>query len=79
MNGANTFGFGEAIKLLQEGKTVSRVGWNGKGMFLKLQVPDENNKMKQPYIYIVPSAEDVIPWVASQRDILSVDWYEFII
>jgi hypothetical protein len=28
--------FGEAIKLLKEGKKVARKGWNGKGMFIYL-------------------------------------------
>lgn len=72
------FNFGTAIFALKEGKKVARIGWNGKGMYLMLQVPDENSKMKQPYIYIVPSEADVIPWVASQRDILAEDWYEVV-
>ena len=29
-----------------------RQGWNGKGVFIKLQVPDEHSKMTSPYIYI---------------------------
>ncbi len=28
--------FGEAIRALKQGKRVSRVGWNGKGMYLWL-------------------------------------------
>jgi hypothetical protein len=31
--------YGEAIKLLQEGKLLSREGWNGKGMFVFMQIP----------------------------------------
>ena len=27
--------FGQAIEALKNGKKVARVGWNGKGMFLK--------------------------------------------
>ena len=33
--------FGEAIVALQQGKRVSRSGWNGKGMFIFMQVPSE--------------------------------------
>lgn len=33
--------FGEAITALHEGKRVSRSGWNGKGMFIFMQVPSE--------------------------------------
>ena len=29
--------FGEAIELLKQGKRVTRLGWNGKGMFLWLK------------------------------------------
>ena len=66
--------FGQALEALKEGKSVSREGWNGKGMFLTLQRPDENSKMKRPYIFITPDAEHVVPWVASQADLLGEDW-----
>lgn len=68
-----TFNFGEALDRLREGKKVSRVGWNGKGMWLALQVPDEHSKMSNPYIYIV-SRSGLVPWVASQTDVLAYDW-----
>lgn len=67
---------GGAIEALHDGKKMTRTGWNGKGMYLMLQVPDENSKMKQPYIYIVPDADHVVPWVASQVDLLAHDWCE---
>jgi len=31
--------FGKAIEALKQGKRVSRSGWNGKGMFIFMQVP----------------------------------------
>ena len=31
--------FGQAIEYLKMGKRVARVGWNGKGMFIFMQVP----------------------------------------
>lgn len=31
--------FGEAITALKEGKRVAREGWNGKGLFIFMQVP----------------------------------------
>lgn len=67
--------FGEALQELKGRKKVSRQGWNGKGMFLELQVPDEHSKMKRPYIFINPGPEWVVPWVASQADLLSEDWF----
>jgi hypothetical protein len=33
--------FGEAIKLLEEGKLLQRAGWNGKGMFIFKQLPSD--------------------------------------
>tara|TARA_R110002050_G_scaffold295237_1_gene453844 strand:+ start:9877 stop:10263 length:387 start_codon:yes stop_codon:yes gene_type:complete len=33
--------FGEAIKALKEGKRVQRRGWNGKGLFIFMQVPSQ--------------------------------------
>lgn len=66
--------FGWAIKQLQNGEKVSRFGWNGKGMWLRLQVPDANSKMTLPYIYMSTAQGDLVPWLASQTDILSTDW-----
>lgn len=69
--------FSVALEHLKNGKKIARHGWNGKGMFLQLQVPNELSKMKRPYIYITPDAEHVVPWVASQADLLTSDWYSF--
>ncbi len=67
-----------ALNLLKQGKKIAREGWNGKGMYLELQKPNENSKMRKPYIYIVPSEDgsDTVPWVASQADLLANDWVE---
>ena len=74
--------FGEALETLKRGGKVQRGGWNGKGMWLALQVPNEHSKMTLPYIFMsvgninrswaVPP--DLVPWVASQADILAEDW-----
>lgn len=66
--------FGEAIELLKDGKKVTRRGWNGGGQYLVLQTPDENSKMRKPYIYISPVDGELVPWVASQTDMLADDW-----
>jgi len=70
------FDFGVALELLRQGKKVARGGWNGKGMYLALQVPDEHSMNRQSYIYIVPSEGQRVPWVASHPDMLGEDWYE---
>lgn len=66
--------FGKALLLLKMGKRVRRMGWNGKGMWLSLQKPDAHSKMTLPYIYICTVSGDLVPWLASQTDILAEDW-----
>lgn len=66
--------FGEAIEALKQGLRVARNGWNGKGMWLELQEPDEHSKMTLPYIYMKTACNNQVPWLASQTDILAEDW-----
>ncbi len=66
--------FGEAIDAMKQGEKVRRAGWNGKGMFLALQVPDEHSKMSLPYIFMKTACDNNVPWLASQTDMLSDDW-----
>jgi len=71
---ANLMAFGDAIAELKGSKKVARKGWNGKGMWLELQVPDTYSKMSLPYIYMKTADGHLVPWLASQTDILSDDW-----
>ena len=75
--------FGWALNMMRHGWAVCRRGWNGKGIFIKLQEPDEHSKMTSPYIYIDttglrtdnPAApKSRVPWLASQTDMLAEDW-----
>jgi hypothetical protein len=66
--------FGQAIEAMKAGAKVTREGWNGKGMWLALQVPDQHSKMQQPYIYMCPVGGKLVPWLASQSDMLAEDW-----
>ena len=75
--------FGEALTGLKTGKAMARRGWNGKGIFIKAQFPDENSKMTAPYIYIDSSGfqtsnpdapKNCVPWLASQTDMFAEDW-----
>jgi hypothetical protein len=65
---------GEAVHHLQEGRKVARSGWNGKDMYLMLQVPDANSKMTLPYVYMKTAQGDLVPWLCSQTDLLATDW-----
>lgn len=81
--------FGEALDQLKAGKRVSRSGWNGKGMFLYLvpanSYPAQTGAAKAywgeqavvpygAYIAMKTAQENVVPWLASQTDVLAEDW-----
>lgn len=65
---------GWAVKQLQHGSPVRRAGWNGKGQYLLLKVPNENSDMTLAYVYIRTVDGDMVPWVCSQTDLLWADW-----
>jgi len=83
------FSFGVAIELLKLGYRVARKGWNGKAMFLFL-VPGSKFKVSrppllgiypegteityQPHIDMKTAQDTVVPWLASQSDVLAEDW-----
>lgn len=66
--------FGGALDALRDGAQVARLGWNGKGQHIALQTPDAHSKMSLPYIYIRTVQGDLVPWLASQTDLLATDW-----
>lgn len=75
--------FGSAIEALKDGRAVRRRGWNGRGIFIRLQEPDEKSFMTSPYIYIDTTGlqtenqdapKSRVPWLASQTDMLADDW-----
>lgn len=81
--------FGLAVEALKKGHKVARAGWNGKGMFLFL-VPGSTFKVNRaPLLGIYPEGTEinyhahidmktadnkVVPWLASQTDVLADDW-----
>lgn len=81
--------FGHAVEALKAGHRVARSGWNGKGMFLFL-VPGSTFKVNRPPLLgIYPEGTEinycphidmktadgkVVPWLASQTDVLANDW-----
>lgn len=68
--------FGDALTLLRQGSCITRRGWNGPNQYLELQEPDEGSKMTLPYIFIHTVQGDLVPWLASQTDMLALDWEE---
>jgi len=81
--------FGLAVEAMRKGCKVARRGWNGKGMFLFL-VPGSTFKVNRPpllgiypedhevnylpHIDMKTADNKVVPWLASQADMLSDDW-----
>ena len=81
--------FGWALEQLKSGSKVARKGWNGKDMFIFL-VPSCTFKVDKPSLMgIYPEGTEIeyhahidmktaqgyiVPWLASQADILADDW-----
>lgn len=68
--------FEAALTAIKAGKKLARAGWNGNGMWVCLQKPDEHSKMTLPYIYMRTVCKNQVPWLASQSDLLADDWVE---
>lgn len=67
--------FSNALEDLTDGFFVTRRGWNGKGMKLALLQPEPGlDIVTQPYIAIYTADGSVVPWTASQTDLLGDDW-----
>ena len=86
-----TVTFGKALEMLKEGKRVARTGWNGKSMFLflvsgsnfvvnrepLLSILGEGSVVTyRPHIDMKDAEGKIVPWLASQTDLLADDWLE---
>lgn len=58
----------------QNGRMCCRAGWNGKGMWIALHVPAEDEEMTMPYVYMKTADNHRVPWLCSQTDLLADDW-----
>ena len=63
-----------ALTQLRKWKLLTREWWNWKHMYIWIQRPSASSKMTLPYLYIKTVQWDLVPWLASQTDILSEDW-----
>ena len=81
--------FSKALTEVKNGKKIYRIGWNGKDMFVFL-VPGSQFKVNRPpllgiyeegteinyHAHLDMKTADgmIVPWLASQIDILADDW-----
>lgn len=71
MNTVKTFGFGQVIGFLNEGKAIARLGWNGEKMFVIKQIPGTVNVEDVPLIKSLPEfAKELL----KIRDISSLNY-----
>jgi hypothetical protein len=81
--------FSTALRFIKNGGRVARAGWNGKGMFIFLVSGSTFKVNRPPLLGIYPEGTeikyhghidmktaqgDIVPWVASQSDLLANDW-----
>ena len=81
--------FGLAVEALKKGLMVARTGWMGKGMFLFLVAGSTIKVNRAPLLEIYMHGTEIsyqahidmktadgtiVPWLASQTDVLSDDW-----
>lgn len=83
------YNFGTALEIARHGGKIARKGWNGEGMFLYYvpaasYVPctsigeecatDGGKVPYGAYIAMKTAQGNVVPWLASQTDMLAEDW-----
>lgn len=67
--------FGAALKAMKKGYRMARHGWNGKGMYVYLMPENGFDPVFLPYIAMKTVDGKIVPWLASQTDMLTDDWY----
>ena len=85
----SSMSFSDALEALKAGRRVARTGWNGKNMFLFLVPGSTFTVNRAPLLGIYPEGTIVdyhahidmktaqgyvVPWLASQADLLADDW-----
>lgn len=79
--------FSEALILIKEGKKLQRKNWNGKDMWVTIcrsyfvhdipfNVDWNGDRSSLPFIIMKTVDDKLVPWLASQTDILAEDWIE---
>ena len=87
----NNMDFSEALLEIKAGKKVARSGWNGAGQFVFLVPSSRFTVDRPPLLGIYPEGTvidycphvdirnaqgQIVPWLASQGDLMATDWVE---
>lgn len=70
-------GIGWALRQARAGSKICREGWNGTGMYLALQSPDEESDNTRACVWLRTAEWHGVPWGCSQTDLLATDWQIF--
>ena len=89
LNRSKKLDFSFALFALKEGNKVAREGWNGKEMFIFLVQGSKFTVHRAPLLGIYPEGTvisylphidmktatgEIVPWLASQSDLMAEDW-----
>lgn len=81
--------FSDALNKIKDGHQLARSGWNGRGMFIFLVAGSHFKVNREPLLSIMGEGAEVtyrphidmkdaegkvVPWLASQTDIMAEDW-----
>jgi len=81
--------FSDALTAIKGGELLARAGWNGKGMFVFLVKGSTFIVNREPLLSILGDGKavryqghidmhtadgSIVPWLASQSDLLADDW-----
>lgn len=74
-----SFDFGVALENIKKGVKVCRKGWNGKGMYVKLEKGGDYEFSEiNPFFVIKNTSNSFNTWVPSVSDLLATDWTIYI-
>ena len=76
--------FGQAIESAKGGVRIAREGWNGKDMWLTYVAAEDyaiveplvGSRELLPFLAMKTADNKIVPWLASQTDMLATDWVE---
>lgn len=74
--------FSEALAHVKDGGKAARRGWDGWGrgsMWIRLVEPEGTSNFdygmeNSPYLELKTADRKLVPWVATQEDLLAEDW-----